>query len=204
MAQKIVRRIYRISILLWLLAAIAVGGFAQLTTTAIHGIVRDPSGAVIPNAVVKLTDTGTHNERTTDSGPDGAFVFAALQAATYRLSVSVSGFQTAVYESVVVDSGRTTDVSVQMVVGAATQSVEVSAVAAQLATTSNEVGTTIDNKNIQNLPYNSRDSLNFALLQAGAVSSGGSSTFNGLPNASMSITIDGMDNNSISWQSCGR
>jgi hypothetical protein len=158
---------------------------------------------VIPNAAVKLTDTGTRAERSTISGADGAFVFPGLQAATYKLNVSAAGFQTAVYDSVVVDSGRITDVAVQLVVGASTQSVEVEATAAQLETTSNEVGTTINNKAIQDLPYNSRDSLNFTLLQAGAVSSGSSSTFNGLPNASLNISIDGMDNNSERFKSGG-
>jgi hypothetical protein len=193
----------RICILVCALLALAATGFAQLTTTSIHGIVRDPSGALIPNAAVKLIDTGTRAERNTTSGSDGAFVFAGLQAATYKLTVSAAGFQNAVYDNVAVDSGRVTDVSVQMTVGAATQSVEVSAVAAQLETTSNEVGVTINNKSIQDLPYSSRDSLNFTLLQAGAVSNGGSSVFNGLPNASLAITLDGMDNNSERFKSGG-
>jgi hypothetical protein len=203
MSPRLVYRSKLICVLALVLAILAEPGLAQLSNTGIHGVVRDPSGAVIPNASVKLTDRGTAAERTTPSGGDGAFVFAGLQAATYKLSVSATGFQTAIYDEVIVDSGRTTDVAVEMAVGAATQSVEVSSVAAQLETTSNEVGATINNKNIQNLPYSSRDSLNFALLQAGAVSSGSSSTFNGLPNASMSITIDGMDNNSERFKSGG-
>jgi hypothetical protein len=185
------------------IAALALSGFAQVTTTGIHGIVRDPSGAVVPSATVRVTDTGTGIERVTTSAQDGGFVFPDLQAATYKLSVSATGFQTAVYDSVVVDTGRTTDVPVQLTVGAATQTVEVSAVGAQLETTSNEVGTTINNKNIENLPYSSRDSLNFSLLMAGAQAGSGGSTFNNLPNASMSITIDGMDNNSERFKSGG-
>jgi hypothetical protein len=114
------------------IAALAIAGFAQVTTTGIHGIVRDPSGAVVPNAAVKLTDTGTGNEKSATSGADGRFVFVDLEAATYKISVSAAGFQTAVYSSVAVDTGRTTDVSVQVIVGAATQTVDVSAVAAQL------------------------------------------------------------------------
>src|SRR5580692_10789091 len=149
------------------IAAWALSGLAQVTSTAIHGIVRDPSGAVVPSATVKVTDTGTGIERVTASAQDGGFVFPDLQAATYKLSVTAPGFQTAVYDSVVVDSGRTTDVPVQLTVGAATQTVEVSAVGAQLETTSNEVGTTINNKSIDNLPYSSRDSLMFSLLSAG-------------------------------------
>ena len=189
------------------IGALAVAGFAQVTTTGIHGIVRDPSGAVVPNAAVKLTDTGTGNEKSTTSGADGGFVFVDLEAATYKISVSAAGFQMAVYSSVVVDTGRTTDVSVQLTVGAATQTVEVSAVAAQLETTSNEVGTTISNNSIQNLPYSSRDVLMFSLLMAGNTTAndptGRNSTFNGLPNAALNISIDGMNNNSQRFKSGG-
>ena len=55
--------------------------------------------------------------------------------------------------SVVVDSGRTTDVAIDMKVGGTAETIDVSASATQLAVTSNEVGTTISNNLIQNLPY---------------------------------------------------
>lgn len=176
---------------------------AQVTTTGIHGVVRDPSGAVVPGASVKATDLGTGIEKTTTSAQDGAFIFPNLQAATYKIAVSANGFQSVVLQSVVVDTGRVTDVPVQLTVGAATQTVEVSATPAQLETTSNEVGTTISNNSIANLPYSSLDSLNFALLMAGSQTGTGGDTFNGLPNASMAITIDGMDNNSERFKSGG-
>jgi hypothetical protein len=185
------------------ISVLAATAWAQVSTTGLHGIVRDPSGAVVPNAAVKAVDTGTGIERNTNSATDGGFVFTNLQAATYKITVSANGFQNAVYDSVVVNTGRTTDLSVQLAVGAATQSVEVTAMSASLETTSNEIGTTINNNSIQNLPYSSRDTLSFSLLMAGSQSGSGGSTFNNLPNASLSITIDGMDNNSERFKSGG-
>src|SRR5579872_4406264 len=143
-------RVIRRALLAYTLAATA---FGQITTTGIHGIVRDPSGAVIPNANIKLRDLGTNIEQSTVSSAEGNFAFANLQAATYKLTASATGFQTAVYDSVTVDTGRITDIAVEMKVGAATETVEVSASAVQLETTSNEVGTTITTNLIQNLPY---------------------------------------------------
>lgn len=176
---------------------------AQVTSAGIHGIVRDPSGAVVPGATVKATDTGTGIERTATTAQDGGFVLPNLQGATYKLTVSASGFQTAVLDTVVVDTGRVTDVQVKLEVGTATQTVEVAGAPPQLQTTSNEIGTTINNKSIDNLPYSSRDSLNFSLLMAGAQTGNGGDTFNNLPNASMNITIDGMDNTSERFKSGG-
>lgn len=186
---------------------IAAAAFAQITTTGIHGIVRDPSGAVIPNASITLRDLGTGIETSTVSTAEGNFAFANLQAAAYRLTAAAAGFQTAVIDNIQVDSGRITDVAVQMTIGAPTETVQVSASAAQLETTSNEVGVTITTNLIQNLPYNGREALSFALLMPGNTnandSSGRNSTFNGLPNASMNITVDGMNNNSQRFKSGG-
>ncbi len=181
--------------------------YAQETNTGIHGVVRDPSGAVVPNAQVTATDTGTGIARKATTANDGGFVFPNLTAATYKITVSATGFQTAQLDSVIVDTGRITDVPVTLAVGAATQTVEVAGAAPELETTSNEVGTTINNTAIQNLPYASRDVLMFSTLMAGNTSAndptGRNSTFDGLPNASLNISIDGMNNNSQRFKSGG-
>src|SRR5262249_2377796 len=107
--------------------------------------------------------------------------------------------------SVVVESGRTTDLSVDLEVGTTSETVQVTASAEQLNTTTNEVGSTITNNLVQNLPFVGRDGLNFATLIAGNMrtSSDRNSTYNGLPNASLNITLDGMNNNSQRFKSGG-
>src|SRR5262250_1411023 len=90
---------------------------AQITTTGIRGLVRDPNGAVVPNATVKVKDNSTEVEQSTVSSSDGGFLFPNLQFGTYRLTASASGFKTAVVASVVVESGKTTDLSVDLEVG---------------------------------------------------------------------------------------
>src|SRR5262249_7300224 len=187
--------------------ALSVAGLAQITTTGIRGIVRDQSSAVIPNATIKLVDNSTGVEYATVSSSDGGFLFPNLQFGSYKLTATAAGFQTTVIATITVESGRTTDVSVELKVGAAAETVQVTALAEQLKTTTNEVGTTINNKLVQNMPYNNRDGLAFALLMAGNANandaSGRNSTFNGLPNASMNISLDGMNNNSQRFKSGG-
>ena len=178
---------------------------AQITTTGIRGLVRDPNGAVVPNATVKVKDNSTGVEQTTVSSSDGGFLFPNLQFGTYMLTASVTGFKTGVITSIVVESGRTTDVAVDLEVGTTAETVTVTTGAEQLNTTTNEVGGTISNKLVQNLPFNGRDGLNFATLIAGNMrtTSDRNSTFNGLPNASLNITLDGMNNNSQRFKSGG-
>jgi hypothetical protein len=166
-----------------IIAVMAVAGLAQITTTGIRGIVRDPSGAVIPNATIKLVDNSTGIEHTTVSSSDGGFLFPNLQFGAYKLTVTAAGFQTTVIAAITVESGRTTNVSVDLKVGATAETVQVAAVAEQLNTTTAEVGGTINNKLVQSLPYAGRESLNFAVLIAGSSrsTSDRNSTYNGLP-----------------------
>src|SRR5262245_34428753 len=190
-----------------LFALLVSGSFAnaQITTTGIRGIVRDPHGAVIPNATVKVADNATGIEQTTASSSDGGFLFPNLQFGSYKLTVTATGFLTTVIASVVVESGRTTDVSVDLQVGATSETVQVNATSEQLNTTSTEVGGTISNKLVQNLPYAGRDGLNFAVLIAAnmTTTTDRNSNFNGLPNAWLNITLDGMNNNSQRFKSGG-
>src|SRR5579872_1237780 len=110
--RQVVRLLWTIVVLFS--AALAPVAVAQITTTAVRGIVRDPSNAVIPNVNLRLRDTATGIEQTTSSGPDGGFIFANMPSGKYTLTASMNGFQNATYSNIVIDSGRTTDVSVQM------------------------------------------------------------------------------------------
>jgi carboxypeptidase family protein len=184
------------------IAALAVAGLAQITTTGIRGIVRDPSGAVIPSATI---NNSTGIEYTTVSSSDGGFLFPNLQFGSYKLTVTAAGFQTTAIAAVTVESGRTTDVSVDLKVGATGETVQVAASAEQLNTTTTEVGGAINNQLVKNLPFAGRDGLGFAGLIAGNSRSNNqrNSTYNGLPNASLNITLDGMNNNSQRFKSGG-
>ena len=182
------------------------GLFAQVTTTGeIHGSVLDPVGAVMPEVKLKLVDEATGITRQTNSSKDGGFVFVTLPAGSYALTAVSSGFRTAVYSGVIVETARTRDVTVQMAIGETTTSVEVSGVSTPIETTSNEISNTVQNRLVQDLPLSGRDLLGFGLLTAGAQrgSSDRNSTYNGLPNASLNITLDGVNNNSQRFKSGG-
>jgi hypothetical protein len=195
-----------LSITFVLLALVCLSANAQ-NSGEIRGTVQDPSGALVPTVALKIKDISTGIEKATASDADGAFTFLNLQAGIYRLTATGAGFQTTIIDSLVVETARAMDLIVHMKVGAVTESVEVQATGVQLETSSNQIATTVSNTYIQELPFNGRDILNFALLMPGSQTandrSGRNSTFNGLPNAALNITIDGVNNNSQRFKSGG-
>jgi len=195
--------------LVCLVASLAFSQVSTSPTGRIHGIVTDPSGAAVPGATLVARDTATGNETAVKSGADGSYTFLSLLPGTYQLTVTMSGFETAVYNGIVVDASRVTDQPVTLKLGAISQKVEVTGVAPVLQTSSSQISTTVENKDIQDLPLSGRDTLPFATLMAGNQqigindSSGRYGTYNGLPNASMNISLDGMNNNSQRFKSGG-
>src|SRR5262245_10955790 len=190
--------------LLFLGSSFAAG---QRTTGEIKGTVFDPASALIPGVALQAKDLATGETREAISDERGGFVFLNLQSGVYELTAALAGFQTAVYPRVVVETARTTDVDVRLTVGALSQAVEVLASNTPvLETTASMISTTVSNNYIQNLPISGRSTLPFATLMAGAQTPSTNtrdSTFNGLPNASMNISVDGMNNNSLRWKSGG-
>src|SRR6185437_2093973 len=132
-----------------LLAVVVLAGchaaYAQMRIVgSITGVVTDPSGATVPNAKVTLKDevNGTNKEATTNGS--GQYAFPDLPFGTFEVSVTATGFQTAVVQHVSVVASQTTDVPVQLKVGQATESVTVEATSAVLETTSTLVNTTTE------------------------------------------------------------
>ena len=175
----------------------AVAALAQKTTGEIKGIVQDPGNALVPKAAITAKDTSTGLSFSTVTGSDGAYLVPNLLPGTYSVSVTATGFETSVLNSVVVETGRTVDLSVHLTVGSVTQTVEVQGAAAALETTSNQVANTVRNDYIKDLPIDGRDVLQFASLNAGYTAG----TFNGMFQAALNVTLDGADVNDTRYKS---
>ncbi len=172
--------------------------WSQATTAGgLTGSVFDSSGAVVAGASLTLSEPATGFARSVTANASGSYVFPDLQAGQYTLKVSAKGFADSVYNNVTVVTGRALNLNVQLKVGSSTQTVEVSGQGETLETTTNTLATTINPDAVQDLPLNGRDALPFAQLVAGAQSGGDQrfETYNALPNASLNITVDGMNDN---------
>ena len=114
------------------------------TEGQLSGTVQDPSGALVPDATLTVDQESTGFTTTVTTNASGSYVFANLQPGTYKLTINAKGFGTKVYNEVVVNTARTTDLKVDLQVGAAANTVEVSAVGEVLETSTNTLSTTVD------------------------------------------------------------
>jgi hypothetical protein len=140
--------------------------FAQ-TFGSITGVVADPSGAIVPNAVVTVTNMGSNAERSTTTNTSGLYVFPDLVPGTYSVKVMTTGFQTAVKSNIVLEVQQAARVDFTLNVGPANQTVEVAANAAMLTTENATVGTVIEEQRIEELPLNGRSYFSLVALSPG-------------------------------------
>jgi len=185
----------------------ATGSFAQLPTATILGVVRDATGAVVPQAGLTARNVDTGQTRTTVSGPDGSYRLAALPVGNYEVQVTQAGFQSAVRSGIRLTIGREAILNFNLQVGAVEQRVEVTAEAPLVNTTSGSLGGLVDDQEISELPLNGRNYVDLALLQPGVqkshIGGGGGSiegtrfSVNGAPLSSNNATLDGARMNSM-------
>ncbi len=159
----------------------------------VNVLVLDPSGAAVQGAKLVLQDLATNVTHEGETQQAGSYSFVSLPLGTYKLTVSKTGFQNELLNTVVVQGGRVTDVKVTLKVGAATETVVVEGGATPLVeTTSNAIATTIDMKQIENLPLQGRDISALAQLTPGYSGTNGFGTWNGLPVIAQGNSIDGV------------
>jgi hypothetical protein len=183
-------------VIVMLLAAVAG---AQTFRGAISGTVTDPTGGVVPGAQVTATDVGTGLVHTTVTTSDGQFAFQDIPLGNYKVSVTAKGFATATADNVPVTAGTIYTLPVKLSIGKEATTVEVSAAALTLDTTTPTQTMTISDQSVQNIPLNGRD---FSQLIAvspgyGGYSINGFGSLNGTRANQMNWQIDGTDNNDM-------
>jgi hypothetical protein len=184
------------------LALIAYAGHAQTFRGAINGTVTDPSGAVVPNAQVKATEKATSIDHNTVTTADGLFSFQDLPVGAYKVTVTATGFPVYTVDNVLVGQGAIYTLQVKLTLQQQATTVEVSAAAISLDTTTETQTTLVTGDDFQNIPQNGRDFSQMIQLVPGAsgYSAGGvSGQVNGTRYNQMNWQIDGVDNNDLWW-----
>ena len=133
----------------------------------ITGTVVDPSGAVVPNASISLTNPATGQVRQTVSNNDGIYLFANVGVGNFTLSATASGFVNFSRTGIVVNTGQTLKEDINLTVGATGQTVTVQADALQVQTETNELSNLISGQQVTQLATNGRNVTSLAALGMG-------------------------------------
>jgi hypothetical protein len=171
--------------------------FAQVAggLAAISGVVRDPSGSVVPNAKVEVSSESRGKLRSLTSNEAGLFTLPVLVPGSgYKVTVTAAGFAPYEAANLELKVGQNLDLQVSLAVTAATSSVDVTATAEMVEDTKTDVSQVIDSKQITDLPINGRRVDSFVLLTPGVTNDGtfGLLTFRGVAGHN-SFLVDGND-----------
>src|SRR5579859_7077561 len=186
-------------VVLLLILVLVSAANAQTFRGAINGTVTDPSGAVIPGAHVKATNRATAIDYSTEATSDGQFAFQDLPVGSYKVSVIAAGFPTLEVDNILVAQGAIYTLPVQLKISQATTTIEVSAAALALDTTTATQTTLVEGANLQTMPLNGRDFTQLISVTPGfaGYSAGGYGSLNGTRANQINWQIDGVDNNDL-------
>lgn len=207
------RSLFILSAIVFALTAFVPALRAQ-ENAVLTGTVTDPSGAVIPNATVTLTDTATGQVRQSTSNEAGSYIFANLAHGTYNITAAAQGFQKYSKTGVVLNVAQTRQENVTMAVGSQAQTVTVEANSLQVQTETSEVSNLINGEEVSQLSTNGRNITSLAALGLGvsnnlpqfggvdALTSSNAIEFNGTRQSHNIYLIDGAEQNDRGCGGC--
>lgn len=140
---------------------------AQVNRSNLTGIVRDTSGAAVPEVNIRLVNVDTGAVRTEKSDGSGFYRFTSLDRGKYRLEAEQSGFKRFLQDNVELATGETTTVDIALAVGEVAESVTVTGDAAVLRTETGALGTTVNTQVLNELPLIGRNPYVFLTLSPG-------------------------------------
>src|SRR5215831_8328704 len=197
-----------------LMAAFALPVFGQ-EFGEITGVVTDPTGSIVANAAVTVSNSDTNFTRRVTTNSSGNYSFPALLPGIYNVRAEVQGFQTEIRTDIELQVQQTARIDFQLRVGVVSETIEVTGGAPLLNTENANVGTVIENKRIVDLPLNGRNFLqlvstapnvSFGFGQAGQAGSrqGGARANQQIAVAGQRsyfnrFTIDGVENTDVNF-----
>jgi len=181
------------------------------TTGRIEGTVRDQNGAVIAGAVVKAINRATEDERAVNTDETGRYVISLLPPGVYRVSISVSGFNTAIIDAVHVLITETTLVNASLVVqGVIVDPITVH-IEPMMQTSGPQLGRAVDSRFVSELPLAGRNFTQILSLSPGVATYLPDSTgvgrntqtisVNGARMTQNNVQINGIDANTMGTSS---
>ena len=182
--------LHSLSIVLVLLAFSLLPAFGQSTGGRIIGRVVDPTGAVIADVSVRLTNESTGMVRMARTNDNGDYVLLEVTPGTYSLEFEHIGFKRGTQRAVSVDVNQVVTLNLTLQVGGADETVEVRSDALQVELSSTQMGAVLNQRAVSQLPLNARDTYQLLQLQPGVQSQTGSDLFYGSDRAGV-VSVNG-------------
>ncbi len=187
--------------------------FAQAVSGTILGSVHDASGALVANAPITITNTATGLNRTVETDASGEFSAPSLPPGIYSLTVQTEGFKKTTLSNLVLGVDQKVRAEVTLQLGAVADTINVEGTAPVVQSDSSELGDTVTERQIKDLPLNGRDFVNLTRIipgvvrgipganidGAGSLAWRASASFsaNGQRTRDNNFLLDGVDNNEI-------
>ncbi len=192
-------------------AALADPALSQVQNASLTGLVTDPSGAVVPGAMVTVKNKATNATYAQKTDGSGYYLFPALPIGAYTVSVEASGFKKTVRDDVILELGRRARNDFGLEVGQVTEVVEVKASGSALETQQAAPSTVVQNRMVTDIPLSLRNWDDLLQMVAGVAGDryteqGGSTAagrtggvnVHGVRSLQNNFLLDGVDNNTFS------
>jgi Carboxypeptidase regulatory-like domain/TonB-dependent Receptor Plug Domain len=176
-------KLYRIMLYCFLCLMFELGSNGQTVNGKILGIVSDPTGALLQNVKITLSNTSGF-VRVFTTGEDGKYIFLNVPIGTYQIKAETQGFQAQELNGIAVSVAQELRVNVQLKVGSDKQVVNVSGAGSLVQTENSTVGTVVGERQIESLPMNGRDYTQLAALAPGV-------TYGGTNNWGHFVSVNG-------------
>src|SRR5262245_28876815 len=184
--------------------------FAQEFRAVVNGKVTDPAKAVVPGAVVVVTNLGTNEAVKVATDAEGNYTIPFLNPGIYSVTVEARGFKKYTRTNQELQVGQSATLNIELELGDASETINVKAEEPLLEESNADRGTVIDNSIINELPLNGRNPFMLAALTAGVTFDGaniyqrpfdngdmGTFSFNGTPSRNNEFLLDGAPNNGM-------
>ncbi len=162
-------RVWSVRVLIATLAiglAVPAAAQSQAMNGSIEGIVKDNTGALLPGVTVTVTNTDTGAQRVVISNEEGTYRAQLLPLGTYQVSGELQGFKKFEQRGISLSAGQVAQINLTLSVGNVAETVTVTGESPVAEPGKIDLGRTIGESEVRNLPLVSRNPYNFAFLQA--------------------------------------
>jgi hypothetical protein len=187
-----------------LIGSLGDAAFAQRVDGTIRGVVKDPTGGVVPGASVMAANQSTGGTTETLTSNVGTYAFPNLLTGSYTVTVQLPGFKKSVLKDIPVFANQVTETNTKLEVGDVATIIEITGGNELVSTTSSQIGGSVEGRAVLDLPNSvlGGNPLNLVLAFPNTTSQGGGvlgegGAIGGNRPRSNNFTIDGVDNNDV-------